>query len=264
MVADMVSAAAVQMEATAKSMVETSSRNNSCIGDLVDHSTSASENVNNIAHTAKNLSVSINEIEMQMRTSDTITRKAVEKTNQANETIIELSKSTSKIGDIVTLINAIAEQINLLALNATIEAARAGDAGKGFAVVASEVKNLANQTAIATEEISQQISAIQDETMHAVDFIKNISDIVTELNTISNAISHTVKDQGVATNKIVTSISSAAQGVQDVSKNAENVLDISNENARSINEMLGACSELTKQSTILNTEVDNFLHIIQP
>ena len=159
----------------------------------------------------------------------------------------------------MNLINDIAGQTNLLALNATIEAARAGEAGKGFAVVAQEVKNLANQTAKATEEISSQIGAVQEETQGAVGAIEKIRGIIGEVNDIATTISSAVEEQGVSTQEIARNVQQAAQGTQDVNSNIENVSRAAGETGAAAGQVLGASQEMSRQAEGLRGEVDRFL-----
>jgi methyl-accepting chemotaxis protein len=174
-----------------------------------------------------------------------------------------LAEAANKIGDVVSLINDIAGQTNLLALNATIEAARAGEAGKGFAVVAQEVKNLANQTAKATEEISQQIGAVQEETTGAVDAIGKIRSIIGEVNDIATTISSAVEEQGVSTQEIARSVQQAAQGTQGVNESIASVSKAAGDAGAAASQVLGAAGDLTNQSRDLRAAVDGFLERIR-
>ncbi|HRQ81804.1 MAG TPA: methyl-accepting chemotaxis protein, partial [Azospirillaceae bacterium] len=176
-----------------------------------------SGNVQTVAAAAEELSASIVEIGRQIGASADKARAAAVQADGTNRIVDGLSERANQIGDVVQLINDIAAQTNLLALNATIEAARAGDAGKGFAVVASEVKSLANQTAKATEDISQQITDIQSATAEAVQAIKTIAETIREVNEISSAISQAVDQQRAATQEISHSVQQAAAGAGQVS-----------------------------------------------
>jgi len=170
-----------------------------------------------------------------------------------------LAGAANKIGEVVSLITDIAEQTNLLALNATIEAARAGDAGKGFAVVASEVKNLANQTAKATEEISTQISGIQDANANAVGAIQRIGSTISDINEIASTIAAAVEEQGAATQEIACNVEQAANGTSEVNTNISGVTAAVSETGHAADEILSASGELSQQSEVLKTEVDQFL-----
>jgi methyl-accepting chemotaxis protein len=170
-----------------------------------------------------------------------------------------LSEAAGRIGEVVDLINDIAGQTNLLALNATIEAARAGEAGKGFAVVAQEVKNLANQTAKATEEISTQIEAIQDQTVGAVDDIRGIRDIIGEINEISVTIAAAVEQQGVSTREIARNVQEAARGTGEVDANIGKVNEAAGDTGAAAGQVMSATESLTKRAEGLSQEVESFL-----
>jgi methyl-accepting chemotaxis protein len=169
-------------------------------------------NVQSVASATEELSSSVTEIGRQVQESARMATDAVGQARVTNDRVSQLSKAASRIGDVVELINTIAGQTNLLALNATIEAARAGDAGRGFAVVASEVKALAEQTAKATGEISQQITGIQGATQESVNAIKEISGTIERLAEISSAIAAAVEEQGAATQEISRNVQQAARG----------------------------------------------------
>jgi methyl-accepting chemotaxis protein len=179
---------------------------------------------------------------------------------QANREIVEgLAQAATRIGAVVDLITDIASQTNLLALNATIEAARAGDMGKGFAVVAGEVKSLANQTARATEEISQQIAGVQGATREAVAAIETISTTIGRVSEISAAISAAVEEQGAATREIARNVEEAAQGTGEVTAN---IVDVGRAIAAvgdAATDVLGEATELTTQAERLAAEVDAFI-----
>ena len=176
----------------------------------------SSANANSVASATEELTASIREISSQVQLSSSTTQTAVSDANRADEMVQRLSTSAEKIGQVVNLINDIASQTNLLALNATIEAARAGEAGKGFAVVATEVKNLANQTAQATDEIAEQISAIQKETGSTVEAIRSVSTTVNSVSEIAAAIASAVEEQGAATQEISTNVQKSADGATSV------------------------------------------------
>ncbi|MBT7768780.1 MAG: chemotaxis protein, partial [Rhodospirillales bacterium] len=202
---------------------------------------------------------SITEISRQVSQSAESTTMAVTEAERGKEMVQSLVEAAQKIGEVVALITDIADQTNLLALNATIEAARAGDAGKGFAVVASEVKNLANQTAKATEEISSQISDIQDATQGAVSAIDEIAKTIGEVNEISATISAAVEEQGAATSEIARSVENAANETQNVKNNIEGVSRVVSETNTVADDLLSAASMLSDQSSGLRQEVDKFL-----
>jgi uncharacterized protein YoxC len=183
----------------------------------------ASANVQSVASATEELTSSVTEISRQVQESARIAGDAVEQARHTNQRVGELSQAASRIGDVIELINSIAGQTNLLALNATIEAARAGDAGRGFAVVASEVKALAQQTAKATEEIHQQISAVQTATKESVGAIRQISDTIERLSEISSVIAAAIEEQGAATQEIARNVQQAAHGTQQVSTNITDV-----------------------------------------
>ena len=174
-----------------------------------------------------------------------------------------LADAAQKIGEVVKLIADIAGQTNLLALNATIEAARAGEAGKGFAVVASEVKNLATQTAKATEDITAQVNAIQAATKDSVQAISGIGKTIGEINQIATAIASAVEEQGAATQEIARNVQQAAQGTHQVSANIGGVTAATGQTGQAASEVLGAADGLSKQAAALQAEIETFVVAIR-
>ena len=219
----------------------------------------ASTNVQAVASAAEELSGSIAEIGRQVAQSSEIASRAVKDAESTNDKIQGLAEAARKIGEVVELITDIADQTNLLALNATIEAARAGDAGKGFAVVASEVKNLASQTAKATEEIGGQIGGIQTATRQSVEAIRHIGKTIVKTNEVAVAIAAAVEEQGAATREIARNVEQAAMGTQEVTANIAVVTQASGEAGQAANQMLEVSSEMARQSETLKNKVEKFL-----
>jgi len=222
----------------------------------------ASVNMQGVAGATEELTSSIEEINRQVVQSTGITALAVEKSQQMNEQIESLMEASQKIGDVISLINDIAAQTNLLALNATIEAARAGDAGKGFAVVAQEVKNLAAQTAKATEDTSAQIDNIQTATKHAVEANAGISETITQVNEISTTIASAVEEQSTATQEIARNVDEAAGGTTEVSASIALVREATDETRQAAGMVLQASSEISKQETVLQNLRDEMNEFI--
>ena len=222
-------------------------------------SNDASMSVDSVAAAAEELSASINDISQQAAHAAGIAGRAVTQARETDGTVQGLAKSAGRIGEVVGLINTIAQQTNLLALNATIEAARAGEAGRGFAVVASEVKSLASQTAKATEEISEQIADIQKVAGEAINAIQTIGGIIGEVNEVATAIAAAVQEQGAATQEITRSTQYAAQGTKNVSDNITGVKADADAAAASAENVKHASELLETQSRQLGHEVSDFL-----
>ena len=254
-----VTSAATQMESTARSMSDIADQTNERATTVASASNQASSNVETVASAAEELSSSIIEIGRQVEQQTNISGKAVSEVKATNTRIEGLVEAANRIGEVVALINDIADQTNLLALNATIEAARAGDAGKGFAVVASEVKNLANQTAKATEEIGNQIGGVQSATQDAVVAIQGIGAIINEVNEIASGISAAVEEQSAATQEISRNVEQAATGTSDVSSNIHAVTEAAGETGKAADEVTIAAQSLSTTAGDLRKEVETFL-----
>ena len=258
-----VSSAADQLQTTAQTMSSNADQTNRQCTVVAAAAEEASANVQTVAAATEELTSSINEISRQVSESSRIGSAAVDEASRANATVNGLAEAAQKIGAVVNLINEIASQTNLLALNATIEAARAGEAGKGFAVVASEVKNLANQTAKATEDIQNQVGQMQSVTETTVDAIKSISGTIRRMSEISTMIASAVEEQGAATREIARNVTEASQGTQEVSSNISGVSIAANETGQGANETLLAAKNLGTQSHSLSEEVDRFVSRIR-
>ncbi|WP_417795851.1 methyl-accepting chemotaxis protein [Terasakiella pusilla] len=258
-----VASASNQLQSTAKGMNDIAATNQQRASNATEAATQATTNVNTVASAAEELSNSINEISRQVAESSSMAAQAVEQATNTNVTMRELAEAANKIGQVINLITDIAEQTNLLALNATIEAARAGEAGKGFAVVASEVKNLANQTAKATDEISSQINTIQSTTNNAVDAIDEVSNMINHMNEVSSAIAAAVEQQGAATQEIATNVESAAHSTRDASSDMSEVVQSAEQNGQAANDVLHAAEALSSQAGNLRTQVDEFLQQVR-
>jgi methyl-accepting chemotaxis protein len=256
---DIVAGALTDLEQTAKTMAMTSQETSSQATTVAAATEQASASVSTVATAAEELSASIREIGRQVELSSRTSRTASEEAAKTSEIVRSLADSSAKIGDVVKLINDIASQTNLLALNATIEAARAGEAGKGFAVVASEVKNLASQTAKATEEIGAQIGAVQSSTEHAVTAIGEIVMRIGELNQIATAIASAVEEQSAATGEIARNVQQAALGTREIAQTIIGVTQAASETGAAAGQVLESTQSLGRETNDLKNAVGGFL-----
>jgi methyl-accepting chemotaxis protein len=256
-------AASAEMHATAGSMTATAAETSRQATAVANASDVASSNVQTVAVATEELHASISEISRQVAQASQTANLAVAETDRTNKTVEGLAEAAQKIGEVISLIQNIASQTNLLALNATIEAARAGESGKGFAVVATEVKALATQTAKATEDISAQIAAIQQETGNAVIAIKTIGTTIAQMNEIATAIAAAVEQQSAATRDIAQNIQEVSKGTTEVSSNVGSVNEAANETGAAASEVLTAANDLSHQSEKLRTDVSTFLDLIR-
>jgi methyl-accepting chemotaxis protein len=219
----------------------------------------ASASVSTVATATEELASSVTEIGRQVTFSSGVADQAVAKAAQTTEMVRSLAAAAEKIGDVLRLIGAIASQTNLLALNATIEAARAGEAGRGFAVVASEVKELASQTAKATEEIAGQVTAIQSATGDCVLAIDGISATIREISGVATTIASAVEEQGSATREIARSVQQVAAGTSEVSRNVAGASEAADQSRALADNVLVASGDLSQHATALFKSVDTFL-----
>ena len=258
-----VSSASTELEDSANTLTSTAQQAQRLTAIVSEAYGEASANVQSVASATEEMTSSIDEVNRQVQKSARIASEAVVQAEKTNSRIGELAQAASRIGDVVDLINTIAGQTNLLALNATIEAARAGDAGRGFAVVASEVKALADQTAKATGEISQQIAGMQTATNDSVSAIKEIGATIGQMSEIASTIASAVEEQGATTQEISRNVQQAAHGTQQVSSNIGDVERGAIQTGSASAQVLSAAQSLSSESVRLKTELNKFLLTIR-
>ena len=262
-IVDTVSSASTELEAAAGTLTKTAEMTQGLSSTVAAASEQASANVQSVATATEEMTSSVDEISRQVQESARISADAVKQAEKTDARINELSQAASRIGDVVKLITAIAEQTNLLALNATIEAARAGEAGRGFAVVASEVKQLASQTAKATDEIGTQIAGMQTATQESVAAIKEIGGTIGRISEIASTIAAAVEEQGAATQEIARNVGEAAKGTQQVATNITDVNRGAGETGSASAQVLSSAQSLSSESHHLRMEVDKFLSTVR-
>jgi methyl-accepting chemotaxis protein len=216
------------------------------------------KNLQTVATATEEMSASIKEISKSAVESAKVATSAVKTAETTNATVAKLGESSAEIGQVIKVITSIAQQTNLLALNATIEAARAGEAGKGFAVVANEVKELAKETAKATEDIGRKIDAIQGDTKGAVEAIGQITTVINQLNDISNTIASSVEEQTATTNEITRNVQEGAKGASQVAENIVSVAQAAKSTTQGANDTQTAAGELTRMAAELQKVVSRF------
>jgi len=248
-----------QMQTTAKLLAESAAQTSQRASGAAGASQQASANVKSVAAAAEELAASISEINRQVTETTNVVKKATVDARSTNTSVASLHAAAQKIGDVVNLIRAIADQTNLLALNATIEAARAGETGRGFAVVAGEVKSLANQTAKATEEIAEQIAAIQTSTHQSVAAIGGLAATMEEVNSYSSVIASSVARQGDATGEISVNVQQAASETQTVAVNMAGVTAAVGATIESAAMVERASADVVGRTAELRQAVNQFL-----
>ncbi len=258
-----VTSASCELDRTADELDHIARRTHTLAQDSAESAESAFTNVFTVASATGRMTESVTEISRQVTSSATITARAVGQAEETLVTVQNLVDLTAHIGTVTRLIQEIATQTNLLALNATIEASRAGEAGRGFAIVASEVKDLATQTALATDDISQRITALQNATQSTVSAIQDISGTISAMDEISNRIAQAVEEQSAASAQISQSLRRASSSTETVSSNITQVSSAASETGGAAGQVLGSSSFLHNHAAMLEREIETFLSEIR-
>jgi methyl-accepting chemotaxis protein len=256
--AQALSSASQQLAATSQQMSSNAEETSAQASTVATATQQVTTNLNSVATGAEEMTSTVQSISSNAGEAAKVASEAVKTANGANTTVAKLGESSAEIGQVIKVITSIAQQTNLLALNATIEAARAGEAGKGFAVVANEVKELAKQTAKATEDISQKITAIQEDTKRAVESIGSITAIINQINDISGTIATAVEEQSATTNEMSRNVQEAAKGSGEISQNIQGVATAAESTTHGAQDTLKAAQQLTEMATQLRNLVDQF------
>lgn len=256
--ADQVATASEELSSTSQQITANSEETSAQAQVVSSASEQVNKNLQTVATGSEEMSTSIKEIAKNAHESAKVATGAVKVAGETNQIVGKLGDSSTEIGQVIKVITSIAQQTNLLALNATIEAARAGEAGKGFAVVANEVKELAKQTAKATEDISRKIEAIQDDTKGAVGAIGQISEVIRQVNDISNTIATAVEEQNATTNEMARNVGEAAKASAEIAQNISGVAGAARNTAQGADESAKAAHALASMSTRLRELVAKF------
>ena len=253
-----VASASEQLSATSQQISANSEETSAQAGTVSHASQQVSQNLQSVSTGADEMTSTIQSIASNAHEAAIVAANAVQTAQSANTIVAKLGASSAEIGEVIKVITSIAQQTNLLALNATIEAARAGEAGKGFAVVANEVKELAKQTAKATEDISRKITAIQTDTQGAVEAIGTISGVISQISDISGTIATAVEQQSATTNEMTRNVADAAKASGDITQNIEGVAEAARGTSSSAQESQRAANELAEMATQLQSLVGQF------
>ena len=256
--AEQVASASEELSSTSQEITANSEETSTQAQVVSSASEQVNRNLQTVATGSEEMSASIKEIAKNAHESAKVATSAVRVADETNQIVAKLGDSSTEIGQVIKVITSIAQQTNLLALNATIEAARAGEAGKGFAVVANEVKELAKQTAKATEDISRKIEAIQGDTKSAVAAIGQIGEVIKQVNDISNTIATAVEEQNATTNEMARNVSEAARGSSEITKNISGVAQAAQSTAHGAGDSSKAAGSLAEMSTKLRELVAQF------